>query len=371
MKKATKTGLVIGGLLVLGAGAAWLIKRVKSTCNELEKREKQNREVLEQSGAHIDETVADEDQIAVDEDGTEVDIAVNLPKQLNSMISDDTKYEVEAVSLDDFVFSENGASEHVVHISQRYDRGLKRNVLDILFEIPLSAQWSGPTARKRRSYRDGNTCVGNFMSTIRGTYNEELDIVEKGFQEEIEFLVNSKTILGAPIKKKNQKTIVYSGITAYMHVTYEEKSRENDEWLTTTRMVEVPKEFYKNNPFNAEHNGITDFICDLREEMEKSNDADGYVFDMSKYLRNASEFRNFRILDAISTIRITLAVQDRMHLDGVNATILKQIADAIYTHLEVEGMNGGVFKYEHFICYVPDLDYSVKAYGYKGVEVEL
>ena len=370
MKKSTKTGLVIGGLLCLGAGVLWLTKRVKSTCKELEKREEENREVLEQSGL-VDDGLTKEEVIGVDEDGTEVDIIVNLPKQLNDMISNDPKYEVEAIDVNKFIFGNQGVSEHVVHFLQRYDKGLKRNVLDILFEIPISAQWSGANAAKRRSQEDGYTCVGNFMSTIRGNYNSEKDIVENGFLELIQYLIDSKTILGKPLKK-NKKTIIYSGISGYMHITYKEKSTTGeDEWLTTTRMIEVPRELYKNNPFNEEHDGITDFICDLREEMEKSKDKDGLSLDLSKFVKNSREFKDFRILDAISTIRVTLAVQDRLHLDGINDNTLKQVVDSIYNKLEIEGMKGGIFRYEHFLCYVPDLDGEVKVYGYKGEEVEI
>lgn len=370
MKKTTKTGLVIGGLLCLGAGVLWLAKRVKSTCNELEKREKENHEVLEQSGLS-NENLSNEEVIGIDEDGTEVDIIVNLPKQLNDMISSDPNYAIEAVDIQEFIYGDRGASEHVVHFLQRYDKGLKRNVLDILFEIPISAQWSGSNAAKRRSQEDGYTCVGNFMSTIRGNYNEEKDIVENGFLELIQYLIDSKTYLGAPLKK-NKKTIIYSGISGYMHITYKERSRNNeDEWITTTRMIEVPRELYKNNPFNAEHTGITDFICDLREEMGKSSDENGLSLDLLKFVKNSQEFKDFRVLDAISTIRVTLAVQDCIHMDGINSITLKQIVDNIYNKLEIEGMKGGIFRYEHFLCYVPDLDGEVKVYGYKGEEVEI
>lgn len=368
MKKPIKTGLVIGGLLCLGAGVMWFVKRVKSTCNELEKREKENHEVLEQAGLLDNDEVLPEEITVFDEDGTEVDILVNLPKQLNGMISDDHKFEVSAVDVNEFLFGKKGASEHVVHFVQRYDKGVKRNVLDMLFEIPLSAQWSGKDSAKRRLPEDGNTCVANFVSTIRGKYNEEKNTLEHGFLELIQYLIDNKTYLGVPLEK-NKRTIIYSGISGYMHITY--KERLDGEWVTVTRMMEIPKELYMNNPFNAEHTGLTEFVCDLRGEMEKSREETGLPFDLSKYIKNSSEYKDFQVLDAITTVRVTLAVQDHLHLDGISPSTLKQVVDNIYGKLEIEGMKGGIFRYEHFLCYVPDLDGEIKVYGYKGTEVEI
>lgn len=368
MNKKLKTGLVVGGLLLLGAGVAvWLSKRVKSTCKELENREKENEDALKESG--LTEEKPREEVIALDDDGTEVDIEVNLPKALNEMISKDSNYLIEAVDVDEFIFG-NKVSEHVVHIMQRYDRGLKRNVVDILFEIPLSALWSGKDAGKKRSYYDGNTCVGDFVTTIRGKYNEDLDRVENGFEEVIRYLVDNKIILGTTLKKgkKAKDTIIYSGVSAYITATYERRD-EDGEWETITSMLDITKKkLIKENPFNPEHERATEFVCDMRVALDETDNERGIAMGIENTAENSENYRNFFVQDAIAAIRITLAVQDRVNLDGINAATLKQIADHIYNKLEIEGMNGGVFRYEHFLCYMPDTPGEVVVYGLHGKE---
>ena len=370
MKKSEKTSLVIGGLLLLGAGAWWLIKRTKKTYKELENREKQNHEILEQLGITEDENVSDEEAIVVDSEGTEVDIAINLPKQLNDLLCHDENYELDELDVNKFLLN-NSPSEHTVHIRQRYDKGEKRNVLDLMFEIPLSALWSGKGAYKQRSSEDGFTCVGNFLKTIRGEWDREDNYLKEQFQAEIRYLIDNQVMLGTTIKRRNsKKTIIYSGLCGYLYLDYKEKV--GGEYKDGSSLCEITKKMFEENVFNQDHSELTEFICDVRERLETAP-ATGLQFDMSDYIKNPENFKDVVINDAIAAIRITVPIQDRRHIDGITINTLKQIVDNIYNKLEIEGSGGGIFRYKHFVCYVPDTeqDGEIRVYGVNGDEISI
>ena len=363
--KKQKAGIgflaVVGGLV----GVWWIYRHAKKTYRELERREEENREILSKTG--MSEEEADKisvssamQNISAPQEKTKItesektsedsDYDINLVKKLFTWARFDSDIPVECMDIDEISSEER---ENIVHFIQRYDPKKGRNMLDLLFELPTSALPDVKEGGKaRRRHADGMTCVGDFMKTLRGKFDEETGILKKS--EVIldwEKMVRDEKNVGFKIKSSIGADVNLEG---YFFLEYEEFI--DDEWKTCTKMVKILPEFYKNNKLNPNHTRVTDYVCDIKDYYE-DKEVDNLPISSA-----TDNIRNIEILGAMIAIRVTFPMQDTMHIDGINFESAKEILRDIYYKLEVKGSGDGSFKYEYYLFHNPNFDEVEEVY---------
>lgn len=352
MKNLGKIGLWLLGAAVIYVGGRWIIKRSKATYAELERREKENREILRKTG-RTEEEVEGED-LDSSEDSEKIDYDINLSKRLFHDCRFLSSLPIDVV---DSVEILKEYDQHVVHVNQSFDRRSKRNVLNFLFEIPMSALSRDDRDRK---YSDGNTNFMDFKRAICGRWDHEKGaIVEEGFQKTMESIVKNPEHLGLTIVNGNY-TYCDGWVEPYAFISYEEK--EDEEWISKTNLIKLEKDIIENNPFNPEHFMATDFIYDLNQVYSQQGEERNNL----KIDSNNDAFRNIEVIDAFIAIRVSFYVQDKFHMDGINAKSGLKILEEIYDKLEIEGRrsNGrsGAFVYDKFLFYKEDRNDDISVY---------
>lgn len=360
--KNSKLGLyVLGGTVILG-GLVWVVRRAKKTVREIEQREKENKQLLLDSGLSEEDIEKIEEQIenhhgsgnkkhCQDDD---VDCTVNVCKDTYEYLRFESDIELNSLDIDTIL---DGPSEHVVHLCQRFDKKLKRNVLDFLFEIPKSALPRGENVKIYRKWVDGNTCTGDFITQIKGKWDFEKQESKLGWIDWMTEMVKDPVNVGLKIKTD---PLVNSQLEGYIFLKYESFDHGNGDWFEESRLFKIPRVLHENNPFNSDHTDLTDFIYDLRLEIESVKEDDEVKFDGLKlrdgsaYLFDPNEFRNIRAKDVICAVRVTYLVQDSKNLGGLNSNSAVKIIENIYNNMEVTGWNNGKFKYTGFLFYDPD-----------------
>lgn len=338
--KTTNLGKLALVLLAVGGGLYWVVKHSKKTYREIGRREEENREILKKSGF----TEEDLDILSQKEEGEAgVDEEINLCKKIYEQVRFESTMPVSVVDLEAI-----NHSEKVIHIFQRFDEKLKRNFLDLRFQVPTSAL-SGN--RGSRNYANGNTCVGDFISTIRGKFNEGENKLEGGWVEWMEDIVRENQNFGNG-KIINKSRLVDSRIEGYYYVTAEKNFGDDvkEDWQPIGMFFSVPPSIFKNNPYNSEHDKLTDYILDLMIELDNS---DGEGVDLCG-VSYGDDIRNVKIVDVICAVRVSFVMQDQWNLDGINATSALKILDTVYNEAEINGAGDGVFSYEYFLIYDPD-----------------
>lgn len=352
MKKSLKICLGLATLAAAGIAILKIFRDAKKEYKELELREKVNQTLprTENPGeSKVDTEDEEEDQ---------VDYETNLPKRLFREVRynlSNIDLPVDCVDLD-YVFEGKYPSEHVVHVKQCFDERSNRNVLDFLFEIPISAlpNVKDKTVKVERKYTDGSTCVGDFVRAIKGVYDRDLnEVTDRGFAGEMEDIVTNAENLGIQIK--NSKAFRDCRLEGYIFLSYQEKDEEDDEWFDVVRLLPVNKSICENNPYNETHTSATDYIFDLKSHLREGED--GPVLESS----DPEKFRNLKVLDGFAAVRVSFNMQDKRNIDGINhasgAKIMKMISEnlRIYRGDQYdEDQKGGVFEYTSFMFYDPD-----------------
>lgn len=339
--KTTNLGKAALVLLAVGGGLYWVIKHSKKTYQEIGRREKENREILKKSGF----TEEDLDILSQKEEGEDcIDEKINLCKKLYEQIRFESTMPIDVVDLDGI-----NHSEKVIHVCQRFDKKTKRNLLDLCFQVPVSAL-SGN--RGSRNYANGNTCVGDFISTIRGKFNETENKLEGGWIEWMEDVVRENQNFGNG-KIINKGRLVDSRLEGYYYITAEKNFGDvgEDDWQPIGMFFSIPPGIFKNNPYNSDHDKLTDYILDLISELDNNSNGEGV--DLCG-VNPGDDVRNVKIVDVICAVRVSFVMQDQWNLDGINATSAIKILETVYNDLEIQGAGDGIFNYEYFLIYDPD-----------------
>ena len=359
MKTSKIIGLGLGVLGVVG-GVYWIITKTRKTYGELDRREKENDQILVKSGLTKEEV----DQLSSEEnqEGSETaekpggDIRLNLCRKLfEGVLYGKANIPIDCLNVDDCK-----KTEKVTHVLQRFDDRLGREVLDFLFEIPTSAlpdyRDGGERIRRRE---DGYTSVKDFSKAIKGEYDvEQQKSISKGFSGDMEMIVQNEQFLGFKMKGGNLEAD--SRVDGYIYLKYDKKD-ENGEWDTYSKFMKIPKEICRQNPWNEKHQRVTDFVFDLKEAMKTEPQE-----TLGKLLTHGGDpeiIRNPRIVDTFAAIRVTFCIQGGQFLDGINITSGCKILEKIYEDLIITGTPGPrygsgecEFRYDNFLFYDPDED---------------
>ena len=372
MKTSKIIGLGLGVLCVVG-GVYWIITRTRKTYGELDRREKENDQILMKTGL----TREDVDQLASEEtnEGSETaeerpgeEIHLNLCKKLfEGVLRGKASIPIECLNVDDCK-----RTEKVTHVLQRFDDKLRREVLDFLFEIPTSAlldyRDGGDRVRRRE---DGFTSVRDFSEKIKGKYDmEQRVVISKGFSGDMEMIVQNEQFLGFKLKGGNLEAD--SRVEGYIYLKYDKRD-ENGEWDTYSKFIKIPKELCKQNPWNPDHQKVTDFVHDLKEAMKTKPQK--VLGKMLTHGGDSERIRNPRIVDTFAAIRVTFCIQGGQFLDGINVTSGCKILENIYEDLAITG-NPGLryggndceFRYDNFLFYDPDDSEDVTVFDYEEDE---
>lgn len=347
MKKSTACFWL--AVVAAGGYAIWkTVQNARKEYKELKLREEVNKTLPKDE--------SEPEVIVESQEESKIDYEINLPKRLFREVRfnlSNIDLPVDCVDLDS-ILSENGASEHVIHVTQSFDKSSKRNVLNFLFEIPCSALPNIKNGEVRRRYSDGNTCVGDFVHAIKGKYNHEKSEMDfRGFSERMENIVSDPENLGIPINKS--RAFRDCRIEGYLYVTYEQKN-EDDEWEAVSGLITLDKSIYTKNPFDSDHESMTDYVYDIKKYYAKEG-----VENVKLESSDPDKFRNIEIQDAIATIRVSFNMQDKRNIDGINHVSGAKILKAIYDELRITGFDRGEFCYEYFMFYEPD-SYTVSVY---------
>lgn len=345
--KKQKVGLIVLGCAVVLGGVYFIYKHARKTYREIERRENENKKILEKSGL-TEEDFEKEDENSGSDRESGIDYDINLSKKLYERMRFDSDIELDCIDSDKII--KEGPSEHVVHVYQRFDDRTKRNILDFLFQLPLSALPEGPLAKNKRSYADGNTCVGDFVRTVKGTWNDEEKCSVQGWVEWMREIVQDPENLGFNIKKGD--FFVDSQLEGYIYLSYERFDEESREWEEVRSFGKVHRTMFENNPFDPSHTKLTEFVYDVAEAIKSGEGEVSLPLD-------SDECRNAKICDIICAVRVSFNMQDQWHIDGINVTSAGKILDKIYEKSEVSGYKDGIFRYERFLFYDPDAIDSV------------
>lgn len=357
MKKSKNWGLLIAGLAVLGGGAWFIINRARKTYQELGRREEENREILEKSG--LKEEDLDKKAPLPGDPDYGVDTEIYLPRLIYEEAFQ-SNLEDDCLDLDRAIGGDgHSPSEHVVHIRQRFDTKIKRNVLDFLFEIPLSAI---PEDRDSRKFTDGNTCVANFVTAIRGEKNKETGKYNGGLAKEMERIINDSRYNGINIDRMRARCIVDQRIEAYYFVAYKELDDNGEDLISCSAMLPVPKEHYENNIYNSDHTRASDFVGDLASVILEKGPQE-LEFERKDIVEA-------QVRDVILTFRVTVKLRDAYHIDGINVKSAIAILEYIADEFNVIGWGGGSFKYTNFVFYAPDELDTLECYDREWYTVE-
>jgi hypothetical protein len=355
----------IGAIVLATAGAVYYVYRqVKRTMKELDRREEENRTISQNLGLK-EEDMNPETEAEVED---QIDYEINLPKRLFRECRFNAAFPIECVDTDYTLGcerNENGKiqyyspKENVIHVTQGFDAKRKRNVLNFLFEIPLSSY------NKKSKFTDGDVNIGEIIKVVMGNLiKEDQDDEESGkYRREGGFVETMKEIVNAPenlgFSITNPDTFIGCWKRGYFYLSYEE--RVDGEWVKINKLAPIEKNIWRINPFNREElKTVSDFVGVIRNAYEK---------DGTKHIELIAEdplrFRNIVIEDAIMTIQVSFYMQDKLNICGINpqsaTEILKQILD-----LEFEGK--GDFGYRYFSFYNPEEDRAISVYDAKADE---
>lgn len=350
MKKTEKLGLGVLALAAVVAGGYWLYVRTKKTYKELVRRDEENREILKKSGLTPEEV----DQMMVENaekelSGQEVeekeqDFGQDLCKTLFRAVRFESDIPVECFDVDHIY--ERG-SERVIHVQQRFDKRSQRDVLDLLFQIPLTA----PLGEKWNKNNPDMPSVRDFKRAIRGEFDHDKGkVIDRGYIDKMEEIARDEKNVG--LKITGGKFFVESYIEGYYYITFEEQYEGSEEWTERSGMVRIAKTSYENNPWNPDHTKVIDYVRDLHEE---KGDADYIEIPFS-----GDNIRNVKVMDAVAVIRATFNIQGGKNLDGLNKTSALEILNDIYYNFEIYKDHGSkkegdkYYYYDYFVFYNPD-----------------
>lgn len=366
MNKGKNWGLLITGLVILGGGAWYIVNRARKTYQELGRREEENREILKQSGMKEEEV--DHAPKPGDPDYG-VDINICLPRIIFEKGYFESDIEQWHFDLDRALgYSDRDGnkvdsdedrfppSEHVVHIRQRFDEKSKRNLLDFIFEIPVSAL---PYDKEARSYKDGNTCVADFVKALRGNKDKETGKYSGGFAREMEKVISDPRNVGIPGIRS--KAVVEQRVEGFYFATYKETFEDGSEPLECSAMLTIPESHYTNNQYNPDHDKVSDFVYDLLQVIKTDGPQD-LVFDREDIIDG-------KVGDVLLGFRVTVKLRDAYHIDGINANSAISILEKIVDEFQVIGWNKGLFKYEYFMFYAPNDNDLLECYDTEDIVV--
>lgn len=365
MKNQGKAGLWLLGAVVVGTLGYWIFKRSKKTYAELNRRDEEAKEALKKSGLSEDEILIGDERELNDEpqggysgnasDDTErVDTDINLCGKLfhdSRYMSDDLP--IDAVDTIDILANHNDQNNYdksIVHVMQSFARKENRNVLDFIFEVPLSAI-------SKDHHSSGNVRIGDFSRVLRGRWDHESGAqIDGGFSKTMEDIVRDPENLGINISS-GQFVYCPGWVEAYGNIMYEKRS-EDGTWKRAYQTIKLDKRFIEDNVFNPDHTTASEFVADLNREYAKSGGTRRLKFDAS-----TEDYRNCEVLSAFLGIRVSFYIQDKYHMDGINPTSGLKIIEEIYNDLEISDLNDkSVFNYDKFLFYETDLEDDVRVY---------
>lgn len=292
--------------IALGAAGClyWLYRHTKSSMGKFEAHDEEVRNHLKEQGYT-------EEQISKGE----VTPVPNLPEEAFREIVNESIIDDDSLLVDNIICKDGKTQENVVHIKQRYDDRLRRDVVEVLFEIPVSA-----LSKETRCKSDGSTTVLDFIESIRGIYDRETEtVVSSGFTGTMEEIVRKHT---GPM----DTCVIGSRVAGYVFGEYDIDGE------TRSCMFSVPKAV-----FYPTYERVTDFIKAARLEPGK------------KAIETDSG-QTINIIDAIAVVQVMFPVQD-LYNPGINKKSLIEIVKTIYD--EPLGVTGatGTFEYDKFLFY--------------------
>ena len=325
-------GLVLFGGLIITVGAWWLTRRAKETYKELGRREKLGEELLKKSGMNENEVASIPPRPGDPEFG--VDMQINLPY----MLFEKGRFESLDIPQEYFdsdrIFTKAGPSEHVVHIRQRFDKQLRRNLLDLIFEIPRSA--ASPNIEDRSS-NDGYTSIGNFIHAFKGDKisNENNYTFSGGLVNTIRNIINDPKYGISDLKVIPKNPVVSNRLVGYYYMKYD--VIEDGETTKASAMLPIPETHYEGMK-------LSDYVYEVNRRLDTREGVNVSLSD--------PRIQNVEVGDVILGYCVTLKMHDAYNIDGINVksglAILRYIAD----EFEVLNRSGrGKFKYLSFLCY--------------------
>lgn len=325
-------GYIFLGGLIIAAGGWWLTRRAKETYKELKRREKLGEELMKNAGLTEDAVTTLPPRPGDPDYG--VDMKINLPY----MLFEKGRFESLEIPQEYFdsdrIFTEKGTSEHVVHVRQRFDKQLRRNLLDLIFEIPRSAV--SPNIEDRSS-NDGYTSIGNFIYAFKGDkINNNNDFAfSGGLVNTIRNIINDPQYGISDLKVVPKNPIVSNRLVGYYFMKYDVV--EDGEVIKASAMLPIPETHYEGMK-------LSDYVHEINVKLDKRERIDISLSD--------PRVQNVEVGDIILGYCITLKMNDAYNIDGINVNsglaILRYIAD----EFEVLNRTGrGKFQYLSFLFY--------------------
>lgn len=321
----------------------WAWKRTRKVHEEIENREKENVQALRSQG-YSEKQI--EKPVETTENQEEEDI--NLPKE----IFEKARFESNVLPTDavdsDSIFEEG--NENIVHLFQTWDKKAKRNFLSFFFRIPEESLPS----KGRKSVPDSR----EILKAIKGTWDmEKQKLVGPCFVDRMKSIIYEGLAKSNIVPSKHKELIPEANVEGYAFIQFKNKIGK-----TVSVPVLVTRNIYRNNPFNEEHDKVTDFINDLLVEIDDSEN--GY-WETSELAYNYDESgkrvpATVKVFGGVAGVEVKIPVQDNYHLDGINSDMALKIIEEIYNEeLLIEGPKGNEMVYDKFLFHSIDSNHCV------------
>lgn len=363
-KKAGKFCLV--GLCVIAAGVGiyklvkWAYNDVKAGKKQLDDASKNMDDVMSASGITdkvIDEQINEAEKGNDNRDLNEMDI--NFPKKTFTELffdNDSDGYREESLH---FRRARREKSERVVHVQQRFDRKVKRWVLDFIFEIPIGSEVN--SGGQKAKYHDRPYSYRTFIDSIKG-YKEKDPETGAEVYIEGDVLKDIKAIAKenqGEFAIKNGKLFLGCDILARHFVRYD-KYYQSDEidpetgkkqkLFPCSGYFDVTKRELADNNYTSEISYVTDLKYRYKKDgASKKEVAEGLseIYDFEE-----KGMYNVEVIDTTINIRITFALQRDGHIDGLSVKgateICKYILDEMYIEADLPEVNND-FTYQYIM----------------------
>jgi len=322
--KVIKLGI---GTLLIAAVGVWIYKRSKQKLQVLEEREKQNTKVLEEAGYKIDEV---DGTITSTETGNVAESKDFVRDLFTEVVYDNADFGEECINT-----SNASGSENVVHIRQTEVDGI--DYIDLLFTIPESAYVDGGS-----KFRDGTVDVRDFLPTIIGRFDKELEKRVGGFYEKLKDKYFS---MWGNLK-------LQADLDGYLLITFEALTDEG-EWEERSAMIKVGKYLDQYKNLLEEHGDrpknevLTMFMKNIRNSES--------ILESS-----CSDIRNIVVQDSLLACRLSYPMFKENEQCGITVEIAKKILLDILDEedgVEVTSSRSrGSFKYEYLMFYPYNYD---------------
>jgi len=282
------SGKIIAGGVITAAILAWTVFRAKKNYKKLSAEE-----------VICEETHAVKGAVIVPENAC---LVKDLIREVWNEEGDDV------VVIDDII---TGKVQNVLHIKERFDDRLGRNVVELLFQVPENI------------YRKGRG-MGEFVEQVRGKWDPESEeLVGESF-------IGKITSFMEKYAGEQSPSIVKSSVEGYVYGTWK------DEDVVNKAMVSVSKNTYEHNYMNPEHTRVTEWVADLNSELQKGE----------KSVLETTHGNYFTPIRAIACVKVII---DGLTLEAARAIV----KDCLAGEFKVQ-TSAGNYTFDRFLFYDPN-----------------